>query len=123
MAATRKPLKPGPLGVALGYNDAAPRSAAAARKWIQEAVSTGCYTPSVHLRVRLTERGLTMADLFHAIRRPSAVEPYAGMPQQGGTCWRVIGHDLEQEQKIAIGVEAYRDERGRWAILCTIFAV
>lgn len=64
-----------------------------------------------------------MADLFHAIRRPSAVEPYSGMPRQGGTCWRVVGRDLEQEQQIAIGVEAYLDERGRWAILCTIFAL
>ena len=45
------------------------------------------------------------------------------MPRHSGTCWRLFGPDLEQEQEIGVGIEAYLDDRGHWAVLCTIFAV
>lgn len=118
-----KPLNPGPSGVPLGYKSASPGNPVDARKWIQEAIRTECYTATNHVRDRLRERGLSMDDLRHAVAHPRKVEPYSRMPQHGGTCWRLYGRDLDDEQEVGVGFEAYMDERGRWAVLCTIFAL
>lgn len=118
-----KPLKPGPVGVSLSYTHAPPKSSVDARRWIQEAVRSGRYTATAHVGQRLEQRQLAMDDLFFAVEHLRKVEPYPDMPRHGGTCWRLYGPDLEQEQEIGVGIEAYLDERGRWAVLCTIFAV
>lgn len=118
-----KPLKPSASVVPLGYKDAPPKNPVDARKWIQEAVRSERYTPKHHVFVRLRERQLTMDDLLHALERPRTVEAYPGMPEHGGSCWRVFGRDLEGDQEVGVGVEAYLDEQGRWAVLCTIFPV
>ena len=118
-----KSLKPGLTGVSLSYTDAPPKNPADARRWIQQAVRSGRYTATDHVGQRLKQRQLDMDDLFCAIEHPRRVEPYPDMPRHGGTCWRLYGLDLEQEQEIGVGIEAYLDERGRWAVLCTIFAV
>jgi hypothetical protein len=118
-----KPLKPGSVGVSLGYSDAPPESPADARRWIQEAVRSSRYTATSHVGQRLGQRQLGMDDLLHAIEHPRKVEPYPNMPRHGGTCWRLYGPDLDQEQEIGVGIEAYLDDRGRWAVLCTLFVV
>lgn len=97
------------------------KTAVEARKWVQEAIREGHYTPVPHVRDRLKERGMTMNDLFHALNHPSTVEPYPAMPEHGGTCWRFIGQGLDTQAKIAVGVELYLNEQQRWAILVTIF--
>lgn len=118
-----KHLKPGQVSVSLGYRDAPPGNPVDARRWIQEAVRSRCYTATDHVGQRLAQRRLSMDDLLHAIEHPRKVEPYPDMPRHGGTCWRLFGPDLDQEQEIGVGIEAYLDDRGRWAVLCTIFAV
>jgi len=118
-----KPLKPGQVSVSLGYKDAPPENPVDARRWIQEAVRSSRYTATDHVGQRLAQRQLSMDDLLHAIERPRKVEPYPDMPRHGGTCRRLFGPDLDQEQEIGVGIEAYLDDRGRWAVLCTIFAV
>ena len=69
---------------------------------------------------RLVQRELVLLDVLTAIQRGARAEPYAEPPRQGGTCWRVHGQDAGG-RKIAVGVEAYLDEDGRWALLCTVF--
>ncbi len=118
-----KSLKPGPAGVSLDYRNAPPENPVDARKWIQEAVRSSRYTATGHVGQRLAQRRLNMDDLLHAIEHPRKVEPYPDMPRHGGTCWRLFGPDVDQEQEIGVGIEAYLDDRGRWAVLCTIFAV
>lgn len=115
-----KLLKPGQAGVSLDYKDA-PRNPVDARKWIQEAIRTECYATTDHVHDRLRERGIGMRDLLHAIAHPRAVESYPGMPMNGGTCWRLFGRDMDGEQEVAVGFEAYVNKQGRWAVLCTIF--
>lgn len=121
MSTPLKPLKPADMGVTLYYKHEAPETDVSARRWVEEAIRTGCYLPTSHAIQRLAERDLTMADLLCVIKRPSRVEPYSGMSQHGGTCWRFIGRGLDTQSKIAVGVELYLDEQQRWAILCTIF--
>lgn len=118
-----KPLKPGQARVSLGYKDAPPENPVDARKWIQEAVRSSRYRTTDHVSQRLAQRRLSMDDLLHAIAHPRMLEAYPGMARHGGTCWRLFGPDLDHEQEIAVGIEAYLDDVGRWAVLCTIFAV
>src|SRR4051812_45895603 len=118
-----KSLKPGQLGVSLDYKNAPPKNPVDARKWIQEAVRSGRFTATDHVGLRLRQRRLAMDDLLHAIEHPRQVEPDPDLPRHGGSCWRWFGPDLDHEQEIGIGIEAYLDDRGRWAVLCTIFPV
>lgn len=118
-----KSLKPGPAGVSLDYRNAPPENPVDARKWIQEAVRSSRYTATDPVSQRLAQWRPNLDDLLHAIEQPRKVEPYPDTPRHGGTCWRLFGPDLEQEQEIGVGIEAYLDDRGRWAVLCTIFAV
>jgi hypothetical protein len=119
----RKPLKPGQSGVTLDYKEDPPGNPVDARKWIQEAIRNSCYTTKQHVFDRLNERGLSMDDLLHAIAHPRQVEFYTEPPRHGGTCWRLFGKDITNSQEVGVGFEAYLDELGRWAVLCTIFCV
>ena len=40
--------------------------------------------------------------------------------QNGGSCWRVFGRDLDRERLLAVGIDAYMSEDGKAAILCTV---
>jgi hypothetical protein len=119
----RKPLQPGQVGVSLDYKCEPPTNPVDARKWIQEAIRTECYTVKPHVRDRLRERKLTMEDLLHAIASPRALESYPDMPRHGGTCWRLFGRDMDGAKEVGVGFEAYVNEQGRWAVVCTIFPV
>lgn len=88
--------------------------------WIQEAVASGRYTPSVHMRERLMERKLDMEDVFHVVDTAAACRSYDRVADHAGTCWRVTGPTVDGEM-VAIGVEAYLDKKRRRCILCTIF--
>ena len=57
--------------------------------------------------------------MLTAIQRAARAEPYGDLPRHGGSCWRVLGQDLDG-RKLAVGVEAYLDEDERWTILCTV---
>lgn len=98
-----------------------PENSDGARQWIQGAFREGCYSLARHFDERLKERNLTLRDVRHVIERPIHVEPYTGMPQQGGSCWRVSGHALDFSTEIRVGVEAYLDSQGHRIILCTLF--
>ena len=116
-------LKPGKSGVSLDYKLRPPENPVDARKWVQEAIRNDCYTTTKHVLDRLKQRNLSMDDLRHAVAHPRKVEPYADLPQNGGTCWRLFGRDVDSETEVGVGFEAYLDKRGRWAVLCTIFTV
>ena len=92
-------LKPGKLGVSLDY----------------KLRRNDCYTTTKHVLDRLKQRNLSMDDLRHAVAHPRKVEPYADLPQNGGTCWRLFGRDVDSETEVGVGFEAYLDKRGRWA--------
>ena len=80
------------------------------------------YTPTVHFRERLARRQITMLDTLHVLRRAPLVEPHPDPPLHDGTCWRVLGRDLDGDRTIGVGVEAFTDE-GRRLILCTVIDV
>ena len=58
--------------------------------------------------------------MLTAIQHGQRAEPYLDPPRQGGTCWRVHGQDSDG-RKLSVGVEAYLDDKGNWALLCTVF--
>jgi hypothetical protein len=98
-----------------------PKNASDARKWVREAIEDVRYMPSIHFRQRCRERGVTMNDVDAVIARPRRVEPYATMPKNGGTCWRFFGLDVDGDEEIAIGIEAFEDADGhKRVILCTV---
>lgn len=78
------------------------------------------FTPSVHFRERLARRDVTMLDVLHVLRRAATVEPHADPPRHDGTCWRVIGRDVDETRAIGVGVEAFTDDDGRRVALCTV---
>jgi len=49
-----------------------------------------------------------MPDVHTAIDRSARAEAYQdGVPMNGGTCWRVVGPDVDGERTLGIGVEIY----------------
>ena len=110
----------GGADVTLCYINSGPKSAAEALRWIKAAVRAGRYQGTKHLTERLVQRGLVLLDVLTAIQRGSRAEPHSEPPRRGGTCWRVHGQDSDG-RKLAVGVEAYKDERGEWTLLCTVF--
>lgn len=81
------------------------------------------YTPSGHFGDRLWERKISMPDVLIVLKRAARVVPHDDPPRHGGTCWRVLGRDVDGARTIGVGVETYLDERGRWMILCTAMEV
>lgn len=71
--------------------------------------------------MRLTQRRITMADVRHAIVCAERAEPHDSPPEHGGTCWRILGEDIEGDS-LTVGIEAYLDVTTlRRFILCTVF--
>ena len=97
-----------------------PRTPTEARKWVREAVAMKSYIQAVHFRERLASRRITMLDALHVLGRAPHVDAHPDPPRHGGTCWRVIGRDVDGERTIAVGVEAFRDDLGRRLMLCTV---
>jgi hypothetical protein len=73
-----------------------------------------------HLFERLQERDIAVRAMLFAVQHGERAEPYTEPPEHGGTTWRIFGKD-PQGRRLAVGVEAYRDEQGRAAVLCTVF--
>src|SRR5450432_3652344 len=97
-----------------------PKTAAEARKWVRSAVADGRYVPSTHFLGRLIKRGILLTDVQCAIGRCRHVEPYSGMPLNGGSCWRFFGSNVDGTMEIAVGIEAYVGDDGQeMIILCT----
>lgn len=70
----------------------------------------------------MRERSVNMFDVHTAIDRSTSAVPYAdGKPENGGTCWRVIGPDVDGERMLGLGVEVYAaPNRTVWITLCTV---
>lgn len=99
-----------------------PKTSAEAIAWIREVIPAGRYVVSVHMRDRLRDRHLDMEDVFTAVDHATACERYVkGKAEHGGSCWRLIGPNVDGDQEIALGIEAYMDKKGRRCVLCTIF--
>ena len=99
---------------------AGPKTPEEARTWIREAAAARRYVRSVHFLERLAERGFIMLDVIHTLHSPSAVRPHPDPPRHGGTCWRLEGREVDGTRRLAVGVEAYLDDAGRAAFLCTV---
>jgi hypothetical protein len=99
-----------------------PKTPTEALAWIQEAVDAGRYVPSVHFYDRLVERAIDIQDVFHAVEHANACVAYDRRgPEHGGTCWRVVGWNVDRDMEVAISVEAFLDKKRRRCILCTVF--
>ena len=99
-----------------------PKDATEALKWVQDALQAGRYIPAMHFYERLSERKIDLQDVFNAIETATACVAYGqGTPQNGGTCWRVTGKNIDGDQDVAVGVEAFLDKKRRRCILCTVF--
>ena len=99
-----------------------PKDATEALKWVQDAVQAGRYVPSIHFYDRLLEQRIDIQDVFNAVEGAATCLKYEqGTPQNGGTCWRVTGKNVDGDQDVAVGVEAFLDRKRRRCILCTVF--
>jgi hypothetical protein len=98
-----------------------PTTAVDALAWAQEAIAASRYLTDPHFDRRCRQRGITLRDAQNAIRRASHCAAYAGgTPLAGGTCWRIVGPDLDGEET-TVGVEAFEDHLGRRVLLITVF--
>ncbi|WP_437635055.1 hypothetical protein [Sorangium sp. So ce854] len=78
----------------------------------------------MHFSVRLRERKVDMQDVFNAIEKAISCTAYAnGIPTNGGTCWRVVGPNIDEDEHVAIGIEAFLDKKKRRCVLCTVFRI
>ena len=100
---------------------AGPKTATEARRWAREAIENGRFVPSVHFGRRLAERRVTMNDVEAIFSRRGRVEPYPAVGENGGTCWRFFGLNIDGDAEIAVGIEAFHDGDGQERIiLCTV---
>lgn len=98
-----------------------PTTATEALVWAQEAITAARYLTDPHFDRRCRQRNITLRDAQNAIRRALRCAPYAdGTPLAGGTCWRIVGPDLDGEET-TVGVEAFEDHLGRRVLLITVF--
>ena len=101
------------------------KSAAVALRRVKEAIAAGNFITSRHFKERMDQRIVDMLDVHTAIDRSVRAEAYRdGKPENGGTCWRVFGPDVDGERTLAIGVEVYSaPNRTAWITLCTVIEV
>jgi hypothetical protein len=102
-----------------------PTTEAEAWAWIQDAVANQRYKFSDrHYEFRSAERGLDIYDVHVAVAGMTRLEPYTrGTAQNGGTCWRAFGPNVDGTCTIAVGVEAYLDKRRHRVVVITLFKV
>lgn len=97
-----------------------PKNAAEALAWIQEAIVKNRYIVDSHFVDQALARSYGINDAKKVIATATACSPYPDGPNlAGGTGWRVVGIALDGSTA-KVGVEAYKDHLGRWAILITI---
>jgi hypothetical protein len=69
----------------------------------------GKYWVRKHCEDRYRDRRISQRDVRNAIASASHCAAYEdGTPETGGTCWRIEGPTLDEED-LAVGVEAYLD--------------
>ena len=96
-----------------------PTTAIDALAWAQEAIAASRYLTDPHFDRRC--RQLSEQPVLGQARRASHCAAYAGgTPLAGGTCWRIVGPDLDGEET-TVGVEAFEDHLGRRVLLITVF--
>ena len=107
-----------------------PNNADEACSWIKNCAENYRYRERPHFWERLKHdtRGdgklenKTSMDVAHALQNMTEVLPYPdGTPTQGGTCWRVYGPSLDDDEGLGIGVEAFLDHKKRQLFLITVF--
>lgn len=101
---------------------AGPKTAAIALQRAKEAITSGRYIKTKHFEERMGERNVNMFDVHTAIDRANRAEPYVdGKSVNDGTCWRVIGPDVDGERTLGLGIEVYAaPNRTVWITLCTV---
>jgi hypothetical protein len=68
----------------------------------------------------LVERGFDMFDVLHAVEQATRARRYDQEPQHGGTCWRIIGRNVDGNRSVAVGVECFLDRKRRRVVLITV---
>jgi hypothetical protein len=97
-----------------------PQNSTEALPWIQEAVAKNRYILDQHFIDQADARSFSVHDAKKIIATATACIPYPDGPNlAGGTGWRVVGIALDGSSA-KVGVEAYKDHLGQWAILITI---
>jgi hypothetical protein len=101
---------------------AGPVTAPEALLWIKDAMASGRYILDTHyLQKRARTRSIPLADVKCAIATATKCVEYKGrQPQAGGTNWRVVGIDTDNDET-TVGVEAFKDHLGRRIIVVTVF--
>lgn len=92
--------------------------------WIRECVASGRSVHVPHFQERLVERRINILDVYNAVEFAADIESYNGEPRNGGTCWRVFGPTLDDDDDlVCVGIEAYLDRkaRRRRVVLVTVF--
>ena len=89
---------------------------------VKEAITAGRYIKTKHFEERMGERNVNMFDVHTAIDRSATAVPYPdATPVNDGTCWRIIGPDVDGERTLGLGVEVYAaPNRTVWITLCTV---
>jgi hypothetical protein len=101
---------------------AGPKASSVALQHVKAAITAGRYIKTKHFEERMVERNVNMFDVHTAIDRSTTAAPYPeGTPVNEGTCWRVIGPDVDGERILGLGVEVYAaPNRTVWITLCTV---
>jgi hypothetical protein len=101
---------------------AGPKVPAMALQHVKDAITAGRYITARHFEERMGERNVNMFDVHTAIDRSIRAEPYPdAKPTNEGTCWRVIGPDVDGDRTLGLGVEVYAaPNRLVWITLCTV---
>ena len=97
-----------------------PKDAAAAKVWSIQCMGCDAWKIAGHMSQRMLERGISFEDVRSVLLAPTRIDPDAGMPEHGGTKWRMRGKSLDSETLIVV-VEMFEDG-GKWIMLITVFA-
>jgi hypothetical protein len=78
------------------------------------------YLLEKHFEDRCEERNFSIFDAKHLIANATRCEPYVtGTPRHGGTCWRIVGPDIDGTLT-GLGVELFRDHLGKVIAVVTL---
>jgi len=97
-----------------------PLTAADALSWAADAMDAGRYWLLIHAEKRRAQRRVSPADIRNVLCAARRAEPYPDhAPRRGGTCWRIYGTDLDENESV-VSVELYLDVFKR-VLIVTVF--
>jgi hypothetical protein len=100
---------------------AGPRNPAETLRWAKEAITHARYlTHEPHFSKQCAKRRVAPADWRRAIQTASRCKASDRPPTCGGTCWLLVGTDVEGDD-LSVAVEAFADHLGRRILLVTVF--